>query len=62
LGIGLLPRFQALPYVETGQLVEVLPGWSRSPVPIYALFPSYRYLTPKVRAFIDIATQSANEL
>jgi LysR family transcriptional regulator for bpeEF and oprC len=55
LGIALLPRFQAAPLVAEGRLVEVLSGWTRTPVPVNAVFASSRYLAPKVRAFIDIA-------
>lgn len=55
LGIALLPRFQARPFADAGQLVEILPGWTRPPAPVNAVFPSSRYLSPKVRAFIDIA-------
>jgi|SRR5690348_11354565 len=61
LGIGLLPCFQARPFAETGRLVEVLPGWTRAPVPVHAVFGSSRYLTPKVRAFIDLASRSPAE-
>jgi LysR family transcriptional regulator for bpeEF and oprC len=61
-GIALLPRFQATPYVETGKLVEVLPGWTRAPTPIQAIFASSRYLTPKVRAFIDFALAHRRKL
>jgi LysR family transcriptional regulator, regulator for bpeEF and oprC len=61
LGIALLPRFQAAPFVNDGRLVEVLPGWTRTPAPVHAVFASSRYLTPKVRAFIDLACdQPAN--
>lgn len=58
LGIGLLPCFQAAPFADTGRLIEVLPGWTRTPVPVHAVFGSSRYLTPKVRAFIDLASRS----
>jgi LysR family transcriptional regulator for bpeEF and oprC len=55
LGIVLLPRFQAKQHVLNGSLVEILQGWSPEPVPVHAVFPSSRYLSPKVRAFIDFA-------
>ena len=55
LGIALLPRFQAASLVADGKLVEILPGWTRAPAPVHAVFASSRYLTPKVRAFIDLA-------
>ena len=35
--------------------LALLPGWARAPVPVHAVFPSSRYLTPKLRAFIDLA-------
>ena len=55
LGIALVPRFQAAPLAAQGRLVEVLPGWTRPNVPVHAVFPSSRFLTPKVRAFVDVA-------
>lgn len=58
LGIGLLPCFQAEPFADAGRLVEVLPGWTRAPAPVHAVFGSSRYLTPKVRAFVDLASRS----
>jgi LysR family transcriptional regulator for bpeEF and oprC len=61
LGVALLPLFQAEPKVREGELVEVLAGWSRPPAPIHAVFPSSRYLSPKVRAFIDLARASMPE-
>ena len=62
LGIALLPRFQVATYAKDGNLIEVLPGWTRPPAPIHALFASSRYLTPKVRAFIDLACEQPLEL
>jgi LysR family transcriptional regulator for bpeEF and oprC len=54
-GVALLPRFLAAPFVREGQLVEILRGWSGPPLPLHAVFPSSRYLAPKVRSFIDLA-------
>jgi LysR family transcriptional regulator, regulator for bpeEF and oprC len=63
LGIALLPEFQAAPLAAQGALVRLLPGWSRPPVPVHAVFPSTRFLTPKVRAFVDLAkAEFANTL
>ncbi|MEM1256235.1 MAG: LysR family transcriptional regulator [Cyanobacteria bacterium P01_H01_bin.21] len=55
LGIALLPHFQAAPLVEQGCLTQVLKDWERVPVPVSALFTSSRYMTPKVRAFVELA-------
>ncbi len=57
LGIGQLPLMVAAELVREGRLVQVLPDWSREPATVHAVFPSNRYLTPKVRAFIDLAVQ-----
>jgi LysR family transcriptional regulator for bpeEF and oprC len=55
VGIGLFPRRLVTPVDETGDLERVLPDWSTPDVPVHAVFASARYLTPKVRAFIDHA-------
>ncbi|BDM83632.1 LysR family transcriptional regulator [Acaryochloris marina] len=55
LGIALLPHFQAAPQLAQKRLTRVLEDWERVPVSVSALFTSSRYMTPKVRAFVDLA-------
>lgn len=55
LGIALLPHLIADPLVSQGQLRRVLVGWSPPDVPVNAVFASARFLSPKVRAFIELA-------
>ena len=55
LGIGLLPRRLAEPAGQPPRLQRVLADWALPEVPVHAVFASARYLTPKVRAFIDLA-------
>jgi LysR family transcriptional regulator for bpeEF and oprC len=62
LGITLLPRFMARDLVRRGRLVQVLPGWAGPSLPIHAVIASSRYLAPKVRAFVELATASALDL
>lgn len=57
LGIGQLPLLIAREPVAQGRLVRVLPEWHPVPVPVHAVYPSKRYLLPKVRAFIDVALE-----
>lgn len=54
-GLGLIqpPRFMALPYLRSGQLVEVLSQWRAAPIPVSAVYPHNRHLSPKVRVFVD---------
>jgi LysR family transcriptional regulator, regulator for bpeEF and oprC len=55
LGIARLPRMLAQPHLDSKQLVQVVGAWQVPSVPVYAVFPSSRYLTPKVREFVDLA-------
>lgn len=55
LGIGQLPLLIAADAVAAGRLVPVLPAWRPVSVPVHAVYPSNRYLSPKVRAFVDLA-------
>lgn len=55
LGVAQLPVLVATDAIRRKRLVPVLPAWKPTPVPVHAVFPSSRYLTPKVRAFIDLA-------
>jgi DNA-binding transcriptional LysR family regulator len=57
LGVGLLPLRVAREPVASGRLVPVLRDWRPEPVPVSAVYPSNRYLAPKVRAFIDVAVE-----
>ncbi|MBJ3777140.1 LysR family transcriptional regulator [Acuticoccus mangrovi] len=54
LGVGLVPRYIGYRNLQSGRLVNVLPGWHSVPeAGIYVAYPSARHLAPKVRAFID---------
>lgn len=56
-GFGLVQaaRYMALPHIDKGELVEVLPQWKPAPLPVSVLYPQNRHLSPKVRAFTDWA-------
>jgi DNA-binding transcriptional LysR family regulator len=57
LGIGQLPLLIAREPLLAGRLVRVLAQWAGRPTPVVAVYPSNRYLSPKVRAFIDLALE-----
>ncbi len=54
-GCGLiqLPRFHVEDELRAGRLVEVLGAWDSPNLPLAALYPSQRQLSPRVRVFID---------
>lgn len=58
LGVAQLPLVVVQQQLDQGLLARVLPQWQPPGVPVHALFPSARYLTPKVRAFIDHAVEA----
>jgi DNA-binding transcriptional LysR family regulator len=52
-GIGRLPDFLARPYVQSGQLVRLLPAWRSETVAVNALYARNRSVSAKVKLFID---------
>ena len=52
-GIAAINRIVALPYVQKGELVEILQDYKLSFPYIYAVYPSRKFISPNVRAFID---------
>lgn len=53
LGIVQVPRFMAIPYLRSGELVEILPGCEPKAIPVSAVYPQNRHLSGSVRAFVD---------
>ncbi|MFD1559400.1 LysR family transcriptional regulator [Paraburkholderia silviterrae] len=53
LGIIQAPTYCVREAVERGQLIPVLEDWDQSLVPVHVLYAPNRYLSAKVRAFID---------
>lgn len=53
LGIALVPLFRCIDDLRNKQLRRILPEWHSPSIPLHALYPSTRHLSPKVKAFID---------
>lgn len=54
-GVGIIqaPRFMAAPYLLSGELVELLREFTPPPMPISAVYPQNKRLSPTVRVFVD---------
>ncbi|WP_281378881.1 LysR substrate-binding domain-containing protein [Azospirillum oleiclasticum] len=54
-GLGILQpgRFMVLPHLRSGALREILRDWRPRRMPISAVYPHNRQLSPKVRVFVD---------
>ena len=57
LGVALLPTFIVGPELHAGRLKQVLPDYCPPEISIYAVFPSRRYLSAKVRTFVDFLSR-----
>lgn len=58
-GAGLIqvPRYHIEADLAAGRLVAVLEAWESPGMPINILYPQHRQLAPRVRAFVDWATE-----
>jgi DNA-binding transcriptional LysR family regulator len=56
-GIVFEPAFIVGPEVRAGRLVPLLQEFVPPPVPIYALYPSRKHLSAKVRRFVEFLTE-----
>ena len=61
LGIALLPAAVTTPYIETGELVQVLPGFGRQGGMITAVFPANRHQPAALRTFLDFLVAKTAE-
>jgi DNA-binding transcriptional LysR family regulator len=59
LGIGMVPVWHFVDReIETGRLRVVLPDYEPAPHPIHAVYPTRRFVAPKLRAMLDyLATE-----
>lgn len=57
LGLGLIPRVYVREDLERGRLRTVLDDWQAKQATLYAIYPSRRYVVPKLRAFLDFLVE-----
>ena len=61
MGVGILPEGLIQADIEAGRLIELLPEYRTLEQPLYAVYASRRYLSLKVRLFIDYLAQHMNQ-
>lgn len=60
-GIAFLPTYYCYQEVKAGKLVRLLPEW-RSPLNhVHFVYPSQKFVKPKLKAFIEMATGPLKE-
>ena len=52
-GIVLQPSFLVGPDLLAGTLVELMPAWRSVELGVYAVYPSRKFVSPKVRLMIE---------
>jgi DNA-binding transcriptional LysR family regulator len=60
VGIARVLYYQVRDGVSQGRLVEVLAPFAPEPMPIHAVYPSARFLSGKVRAFVELMAEVAD--
>jgi len=56
-GVALLPEYMCREDLSEGRLIRVLPEWLAKEDPVHIVYPRQRFMAPKLRAFIDLATK-----
>ncbi len=57
MGIALLPVPHALPFIERGELMRVLPQWYAEALPLSIYYTSRKLMPAKVRVFVDYVVE-----
>jgi DNA-binding transcriptional LysR family regulator len=60
VGIARVLYYQVRDAVSEGRLVEMLAPFAPAPMPIHAVYPSARFLSGKVRAFVELIGEMAD--
>lgn len=55
VGVALLPTFLCSDEVKSGKLIRILGNWKSNIRPVHFVYPAQKFVTPKLRAFIDVA-------
>lgn len=61
-GIALMPTHMIYSDCQAGKLVRILPDWKTAIAPVHFVYPAQKYVTPKLSAFINLATDSLKKL
>jgi DNA-binding transcriptional LysR family regulator len=59
-GIARVLYYQVKEAIANGRLVEILAPFAPDPMPIYAVYPSARLVSGKVRAFVELIAEMAD--
>ncbi|RYF81588.1 MAG: LysR family transcriptional regulator [Comamonadaceae bacterium] len=52
-GVTQMVGFIAEPYLQSGELVQLMADWTMDAIPVHVVYPPNRHLSAKVRAFVN---------
>jgi DNA-binding transcriptional LysR family regulator len=61
-GVGLLPSSYCDPALAEGRLVRLLPQWTSPQIPVFAVYPSRRFLPARLSLFLEALAAWRNDL
>ena len=61
MGVAYLPGWLVEDDIASGRLIHLLPDHRRPPLTLYAAYSSRRYMTSKVRTFIDFLSETLDD-
>ena len=57
-GLTMTSSYMVGEHIKNKRLVSVLDNFVKEDIPIFAVYPSSRHLSPKVRAFVDFLIET----
>ncbi len=61
-GVGFLPSNYCDEAIAAGRLVRLLPKWSSPLIPVFAVYPSRKFVPARLNAFLQAVTTWSSPL
>ena len=61
LGIALIPTYLCTNEVKSGKLIRIFKNWRTEIRPVHFVYPSQKFVSPKIKAFIELAAPIIKE-
>jgi DNA-binding transcriptional LysR family regulator len=61
LGIAILPEWNAIDGIRSGQLENILPDYSITGLPLHAVYPETAWMSLRARSFLDLLIKRADQ-
>lgn len=61
IGIALIPTYLCTNEVKSGKLIRIFKNWRTEIRPVHFVYPSQKFVSPKIKAFIELAAPMIKE-